>query len=52
LSRPDGPAERHRAVARGFTADSGGRIRYASLSDPDGNTPTLQEMSWRTGAAF
>ena len=30
----------------------GGGVRYAWFSDPDGNTLTLQEMSWRTGDAF
>jgi hypothetical protein len=27
---------------------SGQGVRYASLTDPDGNTWVLQEMSWRT----
>lgn len=27
-------------------------FKYASFSDPDGNTLTLQEMSWRTGDAY
>jgi predicted enzyme related to lactoylglutathione lyase len=41
-----------RGVEVGEVVDVGGGVRYASLSDPDGNTLTLQEMSWRTGAAF
>lgn len=36
----------------GAVTDVGGGVRYASLEDPDGNTLTLQEMPWRTGAAF
>ncbi|HET7326771.1 MAG TPA: VOC family protein [Nocardioidaceae bacterium] len=32
--------------------DVGGGVRYAWLADPDGNTLTLQEMSWRTGDDF
>ena len=32
--------------------DVGGGVKYASLSDPDGNTLTLQEMPWRTGDAY
>jgi catechol 2,3-dioxygenase-like lactoylglutathione lyase family enzyme len=32
--------------------DVGGGVRYAWFSDPDGNSMTLQEMSWRTGDAF
>jgi len=32
--------------------DVGGGVKYASLRDPDGNTLTLQEMSWRTGASY
>lgn len=32
--------------------DVGGGVRYASISDPDGNTLTLQEMPWRTGDAY
>lgn len=31
---------------------AGGGVRYAAFSDPDGNTLTLQEMSWRTGENF
>jgi len=32
--------------------DVGGGVKYASFADPDGNTMTLQEMSWRTGDQF
>ncbi len=32
--------------------DVGGGVRYAHFADPDGNTLTLQEMSWRTGDAY
>ena len=41
-----------RGVDVGDIEDVGGGVRYAGFSDPDGNTLTLQEMSWRTGAAF
>jgi predicted enzyme related to lactoylglutathione lyase len=41
-----------RGVAVGDVVDVGGGVLYASLEDPDGNTLTLQEMPWRTGAAF
>ena len=41
-----------RGVAVSAVQDVGGGVKYASLSDPDGNTLTLQEMSWRTGDAF
>jgi predicted enzyme related to lactoylglutathione lyase len=50
--------ERARAdlVARGTdvgeVVDVGGGVRYAWISDPDGNTLTLQEMAWRTGDAY
>ena len=38
----------------GITAveDVGGGVKYASITDPDGNTLTLQEMAWRTGDNF
>lgn len=43
-------------IARGVgisdVEDVGGGVRYASFADPDGNTLTLQEMSWRTGNNF
>ena len=32
--------------------DVGGGVKFASLSDPDGNTLTLQEMAWRTGEKY
>jgi predicted enzyme related to lactoylglutathione lyase len=41
-----------RGVDVGALQDVGGGVRYASLTDPDGNTLTLQEMPWRTGDAF
>ncbi len=41
-----------RGVAMDDIEDVGGGVRYSSFSDPDGNTMTLQEMSWRTGEAF
>ncbi len=50
------------AVARAELADRGveideiqnvgGGVKYAGFSDPDGNTWTLQEMAWRTGAQY
>ena len=36
----------------GAVQDVGGGVRYAAITDPDGNTLTLQEMAWRTGNAF
>ena len=36
----------------GPTQDVGGGVRYASISDPDGNTLVLQEMPWRRGDAY
>lgn len=41
-----------RGVEVGQIEDVGGGVRYAAITDPDGNTLTLQEMSWRTGDAF
>jgi predicted enzyme related to lactoylglutathione lyase len=41
-----------RGVDVGPVQDVGGGVRYAGFADPDGNTLTLQEMSWRTGAQF
>ena len=32
--------------------DVGGGVKYAWFADPDGNSLTLQEMPWRTGASF
>lgn len=36
----------------GEIVDVGGGVKFASLSDPDGNTLTLQEMAWRTGEKY
>ena len=41
-----------RGVDVGEVQDVGGGVLYAALEDPDGNTLTLQEMPWRTGAEF
>lgn len=41
-----------RGVDVGPIQDVGGGVSYAPLSDPDGNTWTLQQMAWRQGAAF
>lgn len=41
-----------RSVEVGEIHDVGGGVRYAPLSDPDGNGLTLQEMAWRTGSAY
>ena len=41
-----------RGVEVGPVEDVGGGVRYASFSDPDGNTMVLQEMPWRTGDQF
>jgi predicted enzyme related to lactoylglutathione lyase len=41
-----------RGAPVGAIQDVGGGVRYAGIEDPDGNTLTLQEMSWRTGEAF
>jgi predicted enzyme related to lactoylglutathione lyase len=41
-----------RGVEIGAVQDVGGGVRYAGFADPDGNTLTLQEMSWRTGERF
>ena len=41
-----------RGVDVGEVQDVGGGVRYAGFADPDGNTLTLQEMSWRTGDAY
>ena len=49
-------AARTRLLASGVdvspVVDVGGGVKYASFSDPDGNTLTLQEMAWRTGGSF
>jgi predicted enzyme related to lactoylglutathione lyase len=41
-----------RGVEVGAVKDVGGGVKYAWLADPDGNTLTLQEMTWRTGDKF
>lgn len=41
-----------RGVQVGPVHDVGGGVKYAGFADPDGNTLTLQEMSWRTGEQF
>jgi catechol 2,3-dioxygenase-like lactoylglutathione lyase family enzyme len=41
-----------RGVEVGEVVDVGGGVKYAWFADPDGNTLTLQEMSWRTGDQF
>jgi predicted enzyme related to lactoylglutathione lyase len=42
-----------RGVEVGEVDESAGQgVKYAHLSDPDGNTWALQEMPWRTGAAY
>jgi predicted enzyme related to lactoylglutathione lyase len=41
-----------RGVAVGDLVDVGGGVRYAAIEDPDGNSLTLQEMTWRTGDDF
>ena len=41
-----------RGVDVGAVVDVGGGVRYAGFEDPDGNSLTLQEMSWRTADAF
>jgi predicted enzyme related to lactoylglutathione lyase len=41
-----------RGVEVGPVLDVGGGVKYAGFADPDGNTLTLQEMSWRTGERF
>jgi predicted enzyme related to lactoylglutathione lyase len=41
-----------RGVDVGEVTDVGGGVLYAGFEDPDGNSLTLQQMPWRTGAAF
>ncbi len=41
-----------RGVDIGEVTDVGGGVKYAWLTDPDGNSLALQEMPWRTGEAF
>ena len=49
-------AARDELIARGVEVgevdDVGGGVRYAAITDPDGNGFVLQEMSWRTGDAY
>lgn len=49
-------AARSALVGRGVDVaavqDVGGGVLYAAFTDPDGNTWTLQEMPWRSGASF
>ncbi len=41
-----------RGVDVNAVVDVGGGVKYASFSDPDGNTLTLQQMDWRTGDSY
>lgn len=41
-----------RGVDVNAVVDVGGGVKYASFSDPDGNTLTLQQMAWRTGDSY
>lgn len=41
-----------RGLDIGDLQDVGGGVRYAGFADPDGNTLTLQEMTWRTGDSY
>jgi predicted enzyme related to lactoylglutathione lyase len=41
-----------RGVEVGDLMPVGGGVTYAGITDPDGNTLTLQQMPWRTGEAF
>jgi predicted enzyme related to lactoylglutathione lyase len=41
-----------RGVEVGDVVAVGGGVFYAGLTDPDGNTLTLQQMDWRTGDAY
>lgn len=48
---------REELVSRGVSVgdiddSSGGGVRYAEFTDPDGNLFLLQEMAWRTGDAY
>ena len=47
---------REELISRGVhvsdIVDVGGGVKYAWFTDPDGNSLTLQEMAWRTGASF
>jgi predicted enzyme related to lactoylglutathione lyase len=41
-----------RGVEVGELVSVGGGVTYAGITDPDGNTLTLQQMDWRTGDAY
>ena len=41
-----------RGIEVGDLAPVGGGVTYARITDPDGNTLTLQQMDWRTGDAY
>ncbi len=41
-----------RGVEVGDLVPVGGGVTYAGITDPDGNTLTLQQMDWRTGDAY
>lgn len=41
-----------RGVDIGDIDDTGGGVKYARFTDPDGNSLLLQEMTWRTGDNF
>ena len=47
---------REELISRGVDVrdiiEVGGGVKYAWFTDPDGNSLTLQEMAWRTGASF
>ena len=49
-------AARDELISRGVEVDEiddvGGGVRYAAITDPDGNGFVLQEMAWRTGDAY
>jgi predicted enzyme related to lactoylglutathione lyase len=53
---PDIAAARAELVSRGIAVSEvvevADGVKYAPFADPDGNTLTLQEMSWRTGDQF
>ncbi|MEV6487287.1 VOC family protein [Actinoplanes sp. NPDC051633] len=41
-----------RGVDVGKVDDVGGGVKFAAITDPEGNVFVLQEMAWRTGDAF
>ncbi len=41
-----------RGIEVGDLVPVGGGVTYAGITDPDGNTLTLQQMDWRTGDAY